>query len=89
MGPGVGPEGWLKWSAHLFGGGVCNGHGQHPAFAPSSSEVAAEILVFLYLTVHNLPQLRMHSSLVPCSFFLIPYSTGKPGTLWSMVLQRS
>ena len=47
------------------------------------------LLVFLYLTIHNLPQLRMHSSLVPCSFFLIPYSTGKPGTLWSMALQRS
>ena len=58
MGPGVGLEGWLRCFAHPFGGGVCKGHGQHPAFAPSSSEVAVVFLVFLYLAVHNLPQLH-------------------------------
>ena len=63
MGPGVGLEGWLRCFAHPFGGGVCKGHGQHPAFAPSSSEVAAGVLVFFYFTVHNLPQLCTHTVL--------------------------
>ena len=60
MCPGVGPEVWLKWSAHPLGGVECRGHAQCPAFAPSSSEVAVRFLVFLYL-VHNLPQLHMHT----------------------------
>lgn len=38
--PGVGPEGWLGWFAHLFGGGVYRGHARYSVFAPSSSEVA-------------------------------------------------
>ena len=29
-GPGVRLEGWLRRSAHVFGGGVCRGHGQYP-----------------------------------------------------------
>ena len=59
--PGVGPEGWLRWSAHPLGGVVCSGHAQCPAFAPGSSEVAVGFLVFLYLAVHYLPQLRMYA----------------------------
>ena len=31
--PGFGLEVWL---AHLLGGGVCRGHAQYPASAPSS-----------------------------------------------------
>ena len=42
MCPGVGPEGWLRCFAQPFGGAECRGHVQYPAFAPSSSEVAAE-----------------------------------------------
>ena len=53
-GPGVRLEVWLKWSAHPFGG-------IEPAFALYSSEVAVGLLVFLYLVVHNLPQLYMHT----------------------------
>ena len=34
---------------------------QHPAFASGSSEMAVGFLVFLYLVVHNLPQLSMHA----------------------------
>ena len=26
---GAGPEGWLRWFAHPFGGGVCRGHTQY------------------------------------------------------------
>ena len=66
MCPGARQEGWLRWSAHPFGGGVCRGHAQYPAFAPhalflGSSEVAVGFLVFLYLVVHSLPQLHTHT----------------------------
>ena len=37
--PGVGLEGWLRWFAHPFGGGVCRGQSWYPAFAPGSSKV--------------------------------------------------
>ena len=47
--------------AHPFGGGVCRRHASYPVFAPGYSKVAAELLVFLYLIDHNLPQLHMHS----------------------------
>ena len=40
MCPGVGPEGWLRWCAHCFGGVVGRGHAQYPAFAPGSSKSA-------------------------------------------------
>ena len=68
-GPGVGPEGWLRWSARPFGGAECRGHAQCPAFAPSSSEVAVGVLDFLYL-VHNLPQLDMHTVIFSPLWFL-------------------
>ena len=61
MDPGVGPEGWLRWSAHPFGGVGCRRHVQYATFAPGSSEVTVGFLVFLYLVVHNLPQLCMHT----------------------------
>ena len=59
--PGVGQEGRLRWSAHPLGGVLCRGHAQCPAFAPGSSEVAVGFLVFLYLVVHNLPQLPIYA----------------------------
>lgn len=42
---------------------------QDPAVAPDPSEVAVEILVFLYL-VCNLLQLGLHLFLFPSSFFV-------------------
>ena len=39
-GPGLGPEGYLSWSAHPFGDVVCRWHAQYPALAPSSPEAA-------------------------------------------------
>ena len=45
----------------FLGGAVCGVHSQYPAFAPSSSEVAVGVLVFLYLVVHDLPQLCLHT----------------------------
>ena len=39
MGPGVRPEGSVRWFAHLLGGVVCRGHVQHSAFALGSKEV--------------------------------------------------
>ena len=37
---GIGLEGWLRWFTHPFGGIVCRGHVQYPAFPPDSLEVA-------------------------------------------------
>ena len=66
-GPGVGPEAGLRWLAHPFGGGVCRGHAQYPAFAPNPCFCSqlfrggSWFSVFLYLVDHNLPQLCMHA----------------------------
>lgn len=46
---GAGPEGWLRWFAHPFGGGICRGHTQYLALVPSSSEVAAGFFDDFYL----------------------------------------
>ena len=35
-----------RWSVRPFRGEECGGHAQHPAFAPSSSEVAVEFWGF-------------------------------------------
>ena len=68
MCPVVRPEGWLRQFAHPFGGVVCGGHAQYPAFSPNTlflllalQKWQLDFLVFLYLFVHNLPHLRMHS----------------------------
>ena len=55
-----------------LGGAERRGHAQCPAFAPSSSEVAVGFLIFLYLVVHNLPQLCMHAAIFsPFQFLCI------------------
>ena len=41
-----------------------------PVFAPGSSEVAVGFLVFLYLVVHNLPQVHMHTVVFSPLWFL-------------------
>ena len=54
-------------------GAVCRAHVPYPAFAPCSSEVAVGFFIFLYLVVHNLPQLRRQLLAVtfrPFSFFV-------------------
>ena len=71
-GPGVGPEGWLRCSAHPFGGSVCRGQAQYPAFAPGSSEVAVEFFwsfcIFLSIICINCTCMQLF--LIPSSFFV-------------------
>ena len=69
-GPGVRLEGWLRWSAHPLSGAVCKVHGQYPAFAPETSELAVGFLLFLYF-VYNLPQLHMYSYFTPLYFLCV------------------
>ena len=70
MCPGVGPERWLRWFAHPFGGVVCRGHVQYPAFAlhpvfvPGSSEVAVG---FFGLFVSCCPEFA--TTVHACSYF--------------------
>lgn len=67
----------LRWFAHLIGSVVCRVHVYSmlvfltPAFAPTSSELAVEFPVFLYIVVHKLPQLDMYTVfLVSYNFFI-------------------
>ena len=70
-GPGFQLETWLMWSAHPLGAAVCRVPGWYPAFAPGSSRGAAGFWVFLYLFVHNLPQLSMQIAIFsPVNFSL-------------------
>ena len=56
---------------------MCRVHAQDPAFAPDSSEVAVGFFVFLYLVVHNLPQLSMHTiSLLHYTSFFVSVARG-------------
>ena len=57
----VGLEAWLRCSAHPLGGALCRDHEQDPAFAPGTSEEAVGLVAFLYLVIHNLPQLYRHA----------------------------
>ena len=59
MCPGVRLEGCLRWSAHPSGGVVCRGRAQYLLLLPALQKWQLRFLVFLYLVVHNLPQLRM------------------------------
>ena len=53
-------RGWLGWSAHSLGAALCKDQGQYPAFVPGTSLRSGSWFgAFLYLIVHNLPQLRM------------------------------
>ena len=61
-----GPEGWLGWCAHPFGGIMCRGH----AFAPGSSEGAVGFLGFFFFFNIWLPIICPNS---PCTqLFLVP-----------------
>lgn len=57
----VGLEGWLMGPAHPLGAALCRDHEQDPALAPGASEVAVGLVAFLYLVIHNLPQLYRHA----------------------------
>ena len=59
--PRVPLEGWLRCFAHLLGGGVYRGQGQHTAFAQDSSEVAVGSFGLFVSFVQNLPLLHMHA----------------------------
>lgn len=51
--PWVGLERWLRWSAHPFGGTLCEDpEEQNPTFTPQISEAPVGFLVFLYCIVH-------------------------------------
>ena len=55
-------EGWLGWSAYPFPWRACvQGAHAGPHFCSPHLKVAAGVLVFLCLVVHNLPQLPMHA----------------------------
>ena len=49
----------FRWSARRLGGAICRDHVQYPAFAVCTSEMSVGLQGVLYLTVHNLSQLRM------------------------------
>ena len=56
-------RGWLRWSPDPFGGALCRGH-KYPAFAPNTLLLFLTLQkVFMYLVVHNLPQLHMHKTI--------------------------
>ena len=97
---GVRPEEWLGWFSHPFGAVKSRGHMQYPAFSPDILFLTWLfrngiwlLLVFLYLVVHNLPQLCLYTivfSFLFVCFCLVIYtfsvfcclrkgvSTGKP-----------
>ena len=77
MGPGVGLEAWLRWSAHPLGGVESRGHVQCSPFAPDPLILLLALqkwqlgfLVFLYLIVYNLSQLHMGTVIFSPSQFL-------------------
>ena len=65
----------LRWFTHPFGGAVCRGHAQYPAFASDTLFLLLALqkrqlgffLVFLYLFVHNLPQDGSKWVMVTCN----------------------
>ena len=61
MCPGVGPEWWLRCFAHPFGGVVCRGHAQYPAFFPGSSEVAVGLFGLFVASPEFAPTAHAHS----------------------------
>ena len=76
MCPGVGPEGWLRSSAHPLGGVVCRGHAQYPAFAPATLLPALQngswsfwsFCILLSIICPNCECMQLF--LVPYSFFV-------------------
>ena len=66
------PEEGFRWSAHLFGGAVCRDHGQDPAFALGTLEVAVEFgsfCILLFIICPNFACIQLF--LFPYSFFAI------------------
>ena len=70
MGPGIWPEGWLKWSPHPLGGAVGSDHVQYPDFTPDTSEVAVGFLVFCILFIICPNCACMQLFLASYSFFI-------------------
>ena len=64
------PEEGLRWSAHLLGGAAYRVHGQYPAFALDTSEVAVELgsfCILLFIICPNFACIQLF--LFPYSFF--------------------
>ena len=57
MGRRVGPEGWLRWSSHPFGGIVFRGHAKYPAF---------DLNILLFLLAPQKWQLGFFGLFVSC-----------------------
>ena len=69
-GPGVRPEGCLRWSAHPLGGTVFGDPRQYPAFAPNTLGMAVGILVFCILLLIIYPKQVCTPLILVCySFF--------------------
>ena len=49
---------------------MCRYHAQFPGFAPGTSNLAAELSVFLHPVVHNLSQMLMHAVIFSPLLFL-------------------
>ena len=70
-GPGVGPEGWLKWSTQPLVVPRAGIMRRSCVVAPRTSEAVVGFLVFFYLVAHNLPQLLMYAVIFSPLYVLI------------------
>ena len=77
MCPGVRLEEQLRLLAQPFGGILCRGHVQYPAFAPDTLFLLQALqkgklvfLFFLYHVICNFPQQSMHKVILSLSQFL-------------------
>ena len=72
--PEVRPEGWLRWFAHLLGGGVCRGHEHTLLLLPAPWLLKSGSWVFLvsfYVLSRICPNCAyMQLLLLPFSFFV-------------------
>ena len=71
-------RGWLRWSAHPLGGGVCRGHAQCPAFAPDTQFLLPalqklQLGLFFFLSFCIFWS-RICLSCAGTQLFLVPYS---------------
>lgn len=62
----VGPEGWLRWSAHSLGGAVGRDHAQYPALG--TSEVAVGLWSYSFLFALSLNCMCMQVIFSPLWF---------------------
>ena len=68
--PGVRLAGWLRWSAHPFVVLCAGGMRSALLLLLALQKWQLVFLVFLYLVIHNLPQLHMHTVIFSPVWFL-------------------